>query len=229
MADRLGNLPLLYQPGRKWVYSVSTDVLGHIVAKASGQGFDEFLQLRFFEPLGMEDTGFMVPFDKVARFSANYGSRDGRLMVIDSPNKSKYLKAPKMPSGGGGLVSTTRDYLRFLQMIQNGGQFEGKRYLKPDSVKLMTTNQLPKEIPFIGVGDKRPGVGFGLGFSVRIGDSEFDAGARLGEYGWGGAASTHYWCSPKDDLVVVTMEQTMPYSFDLEFALKKPIYDAIVR
>ena len=112
-------------------------------------------------------------------------------------------------------------------MIANGGALEGTRYLKEETVKLMTTNQLPESIPFIGVGDVRPGVGFGLGFSVRIGDSDFDPGARLGEYGWGGAASTHYWVSPKDDLIVVTMEQTMPFNFKLEFGLKKLIYDAI--
>ena len=132
-----------------------------------------------------------------------------------------------MESGGGGLVSTTRDYLRFLQMIANGGTLEGKRYLKEETVDLMTTNQLPDSIPFIGIGDARPGVGFGLGFSVRTNDSNWDSGARLGEYGWGGAASTHYWISPKDDLIVVTMEQTMPFNFNLEFGLKKLIYEAI--
>lgn len=229
MVEKLGNLPLLYEPGTQWVYSVASDVLGHVVAKASGQPFADFLDQRFFKPMGMRDTAFQVPADKVSRFAASYGSDDkGNLKVIETPQKSVYLKAPTMASGGGGLVSTTRDYLRFLQMIANGGQFEGRRYVKSDLVKLMTTNQLPNEIPFIGVGDKRPGVGFGLGFSVRIGDSEFDSGARLGEYGWGGAASTHYWSSPKDDLVVVTMEQTMPYNFNLEFGLKKLIYDAVL-
>lgn len=112
-------------------------------------------------------------------------------------------------------------------MIANGGTLEGKRYLKEETVDLMTTNQLPDSIPFIGIGDARPGVGFGLGFSVRTNDSNWDSGARLGEYGWGGAASTHYWISPKDDLIVVTMEQTMPFNFNLEFGLKKLIYEAI--
>ena len=113
--------------------------------------------------------------------------------MIESPDKSHYLKPPKLASGGGGLVSTTRDYLRFLHMIAQGGTFAGKRYLKEETVRLMTTNQLPDNIPHIGINDQRPGVGFGLGFSVRTANSEWDSESRIGEYGWGGAASTHYW------------------------------------
>ena len=179
MGASLGKLRLLYHPGERWVYSVAIDVLGRLVEKASGKSFGDFLQERLFKPLNMKDTGFHVPADKVDRFAENHTIG---LLVIDHPKKSRYLKPPKMESGGGGLVSTTRDYLRFLQMIANGGTFEGKRYLKQETVNLMTMNQLSESIPFIGVGDERPGLGFGLGFSVRIGDSEWNSGSRLGEY-----------------------------------------------
>ena len=228
MAECLGELPLLYEPGTKWVYSVATDVLGLVIEKASGKALDKFLAARIFEPLGMVDTGFQLPAENIDRFAANYNSDgEGKLTVIDEPSKSRYLERPKMFSGGGGLVSTTGDYMRFLQMIANGGEVGGKRLLKAETVNLMTTNQLPDGAMPIAIGEPRPGVGFGLGFSVRVEDSEWDAGGRLGEYGWGGAASTHYWISPADELIVVTMEQTMPYSFSLEFALKELIYDAI--
>lgn len=224
LVSRLGEIPLLYHPGERWVYSVSTDVLGALVENVSGKTFEVFLKERFFVPLQMHDTGFHVPEEKVSRFAAKHGPG---LKVTDSPSTSRYLKPPMLASGGGGLVSTTRDYLRFLQMIANGGTFEGKRYLKEATVSLMTTNQLPDKIPHIGIGDQRPGTGFGLGFSVRVKDTDWDPGARLEEYGWGGAASTHYWVSPKDELIVVTMEQTEPFNFNLEFGLKKLIYDAI--
>ncbi len=225
---KLGKLPLLYEPGEQWVYSVATDVLGRLIEKTSGKSFTKFLHSRLFDPLGMRDTGFHVREGNLDRFTANHNiSGEGEIRVIDEPDASRYLKPPKLASGGGGLVSTTRDYLRFLQMIQSGGTFQGKRYLKKATVQLMTTNQLPERIPHIGIGDARPGVGFGLGFSVRTGESRWDSGARLGEYGWGGAASTHYWTSPQDDLIVVTMEQTMPFNFNLEFGIKKLVYDAI--
>ena len=135
---------------------------------------------------------------------------------------------PSLASGGGGLVSTTRDYLRFLQMTLNGGELHGVRLLKKKTVRLMTRNQLPKKLMPIQIGQPpRKGVGFSLGFSVRVGMSEWDPSGKVGEFGWGGAASTHYWVSPKDDLVVVTMEQVMPYSFMTEWGVKKLIYDAV--
>ena len=224
MVERLSEIPLNSQPGKKWQYSVSTDVLGRLVEVVSGKSLDAFFTERFFTPLDMKDTGFQLPKEKVDRFSANYS---GKLAIIEHPAKSKYLEKPKMLSGGGGLVSTTRDYMRFLQMIANGGEFEGTRYLKEETVELMTTNQLPEGIPHIAIGLPRPGVGFGLGFSVRYKDSLWDPHARLGEYGWGGAASTHYWVSPKDELIVVAMQQQMPFSFELELAIKKLIYEAV--
>ncbi len=134
-----------------------------------------------------------------------------------------------MQSGGGGLVGTAGDYTRFLLMIANGGEWEGKRYLWPETVRLMTTDQLPPAAFPIRFGDQiRHGTGFGYGFCVRTANTEWDKAAHEGEYGWGGAASTHYWVSPQDDgLIVVTLEQVMPFSFDTEWLLKPVIYDAI--
>jgi len=228
MAKRLAEVPLAFDPGSDWNYGISIDVLGLAVQRAPGMPLDRFLEERIFKPLDMHDSGFMVPAEKVGRFAANYQRNADGLKLIDDPAKSRYLKPPGLVSGGGGMVSTIRDYMRFLLMVDGGGQLDGARILSRDSVRRMTTNQLPKEaFPIYFGKEKRHGTGFGLGFSVRTADTEWDKAGRVGEYGWGGAASTHYWTSPNDHLVVVTMEQTMPYSFDVEFAVKGPIYDAI--
>ena len=176
----------------------------------------------------MKDTGFFVPKDKVDRFAVNYNYKAGRLSVKDAPKTSKYLENPTFLSGGGGLCSTADDYMRFLLMVSGGGKLGTERLLKKKSIRLMTTNQIPKGGGWVSFGTQvREGVGFGLGFSVRVKMSDWDPDGRVGEYGWGGAASTHYWISPKDDLVVLTLEQVMPYSFNTEWALKGLIYDAI--
>lgn len=229
MASNLGQLPLLFEPGTDWTYGISIDVLGRVVEVASGKTLLEFLEERFFKPLDMKDTGFYVPPEKVARFANNYNS-DGKgvLTVADEASTSRYRFVPPFEGGGGGLVSTARDYMRFLLMIQADGEFQGIRYLKPETVGLMKTNQVPESVGWIKFGDEvRTGVGFSFGFSVRVEMSDWDPGGRVGEYGWGGMASTHYWASPKDELTVITLEQILPYSFMTEFKLKKQIYEAI--
>lgn len=228
MADKLAGLPLAFDPGTKWNYSVSTDLLGRLVEVWSGRDFGEFLAERIFEPLDMKDTGFHVPAAKRGRCATIHNS-DGKggLRANAAQSAAGMKAAPRFLSGGGGLVSTTRDYLHFLQMIAAGGELFGKRLLRKSTVRMMTRNQLPAEAMPIGIGDRREGVGFGLGFSVRTKMSDWDPQGRVGEYGWGGMASTHYWISPKGRLVVVTMEQTLPYSFLLEFGLKGKIYSAI--
>jgi CubicO group peptidase (beta-lactamase class C family) len=229
MAEKLSEIPLAYDPGTDWVYSLSIDVLGRVIEVASGQTLDVYLQKTLFEPLGMTDTAFSVPEDKLARFAATYSrSKDG-LKRADSPLNMKHTGKVTFFSGGGGLVGTASDYMRFLNMIQAGGELDGKRILQPETVKLMQTNQLPKEAFPIRFGkDMRTGTGFSLGFSVRTEDNEkWDPAGRVGEYGWGGAASTHYWVSPKDKLAVVTLEQIVPYQWDTEFGLKKIIYEAV--
>jgi CubicO group peptidase (beta-lactamase class C family) len=229
MMNGMDKVPLLFQPGSDWVYGCSTDVLGGVVEVASGIPLDRFFRERIFKPLEMEDTGFYVPANKADRFAANYNFKDGKLTLKDDPKTSRYLENPAFKSGGGGLCSTAQDYIRFLLMIENGGKFDGKRYLKKKSVKLMTTNQVSEEAGWVTFGNQiREGVGYGYGFSVRVKMSDWDPDGRVGEYGWGGAASTHYWVSPKDELVVLTLEQVMPYSFNTEWALKGLIYDALL-
>lgn len=230
MADRLADVPLAFQPGEDWIYGVSIDVLGRIIEVATGQPLDKFLRRRIFKPLDMPDTGFFVPKKKHDRYAQVYNSDGkGKLSIGDNAAGRDFTKRRTFLSGGGGLVSTARDYMRFLLMIQQGGKLGDVRILSPESVRLMTTNQLPEEVPHIYFGEQqRVGVGFGFGFSVRDKMSDWDPAGRVGEYGWGGAASTHYWVSPKDDLVVITLEQTWPYSFMTEFAVKGLIYEAIV-
>jgi CubicO group peptidase (beta-lactamase class C family) len=219
MINKLSGIPLLYQPGTKWHYSVSTDVLGYLVQKVSGQPLDEFFRQNIFEPLDMKDTAFHVPNEKVNRFAACYGPRqNGGLRIVDEPTKSRYLIRAKLFSGGGGLVSTARDYLRFSQMLLNKGQLDSKRLLRSDTVEMMTSNQLPDSVK------RGEGEGFGLGFSVRLRDDKFPQG----EYGWGGAASTHFWISPKDELIVIALSQYMPFSSQLQNAVKSIIYDSIL-
>ncbi|NNC90070.1 MAG: beta-lactamase family protein [Akkermansiaceae bacterium] len=231
LGQRAGAIPLRFQPGTAWHYGISTDLLGRVVEVASGRPFDRFLQDRLFDPLDMRDTGFHVPARKKARFSVVYGGSGGKPLVpVEPVSTSRFLKKPKNLSGGGGLVSTIRDYARFLQMIANGGEFQGRRYLRSGSVALMTTDQLPGGIGHISLGpEARLGVGFGLGFCVRTADSTWDPAARIGEFGWGGMASTHYWVSPRDQLVVITMEQTLPFNWNLERAVKPLVYDALVK
>jgi CubicO group peptidase (beta-lactamase class C family) len=230
MTAKLGQMPLSFDPGADWKYGASIDVLGRVIEVASGQPLDEFLRERIFTPLGMSDTGFYVPPDKRSRFASNYYSDgEGRLIIRDEPTKSMYLRKQGLLSGGGGLVGTAADYMRFLLMVEGDGQLDGARILSARSVQLMTTNQLPKDAGWVTFGENvRTGVGFGLGFSVTVEPDEANPHARRNEYGWGGAASTHYWVSPGDELIVVTMEQRMPYSPETENLLKPVIYDAIV-
>lgn len=228
MTRKLGELPLLYQPGTKWNYSVSTDALGRIVEVASGKSLDEFFAERIFRPLDMKDTGFFVPPDKLSRFAATHGAADDKLRVTDAPATSNFRNRPTLLSGGGGLVSTARDYMRFCQMLASGGELAGTRLLRRETVQSMTMNQLPDEAFPIAFGPiQRPGVGFGLGFSVQVNRDPLSA-SRVGEYGWGGAASTHFWISPKDELVVIALQQFMPFSARLEQTIKPLVYEAIV-
>ena len=227
MSEKVGGLPLEYDPGTSWKYSVGIDVLGHVIEVVSGKTFGAFLQERIFEPLKMTDTSFFVVDEKRARFAELYESDGkGKLSLPKEPLLMNFGQRAPFESGGGGLTSTILDYYKFLQAVADSTKADTE-FLSQKSALLMTTNQLPDAVDWIRFDRKREGVGFGLGFSVRVKMSGWDPNGRIGEYGWGGAASTHYWVSPKDDLIVVTMEQTKPYSFMTEFALKKIIYDAI--
>jgi CubicO group peptidase (beta-lactamase class C family) len=228
MVGKLAKIPLQEEPGSAWRYSVSIDVLGRLVEVVSGENFGDFIHQRIFVPLGMTDTGFHVPESKARRLvSQHTRDRSGKLKVGESAARSHFLKKPAHQSGGGGLCSTAHDYFRFCQMILNGGELDGKRLIKKETVALMTRNQLPPSIPNIGIGDHRKGIGFGYGFSVRKAQSGWGFGGPAGEFGWGGAASTHFWISPEDGLVVITLRNFMPYEWTLEKELKMLIYKAL--
>lgn len=222
MIDKLSEIPLLFDPGTKWNYGVSTDVLGYLVERVSGKPLDVFFKERIFSPLKMNDTAFYVRADKQRRFAVTYGPDDkGGLKVVDGNKDSRFLKNPAMLSGGGGLTSTALDYMRFGQMLANKGTLDGQRMLKNETIELMTKNHLQE-------GDHAwdEGMGFGLGFSVLVRE---DGDPVAGEYGWGGMASTHFWVLPQEELFVVAMSQILPYSGRLEEAIKKPIYNYIKR
>jgi CubicO group peptidase (beta-lactamase class C family) len=234
--EKLAKVPLRYEPGTRWMYSLSTDVCGALVEAISRMPFDRYLRLNVFEPLGMVDTAFHVPSEKQARFAANYQREpDKTLRLIDDPQgASQYLQKPLFFSGGGGLVSTTADYLRFCEMLRRGGELDGKRILGSRTIDLMRKNHLAggKDLASMALGafseTAYEGVGFGLGFASTLG--EVEAGTLgAGDYYWGGAASTIFWVDPKEDLEVIFMTQLMPSAtFNFRGQLKNIIYSAIV-
>ncbi|HET6326526.1 MAG TPA: serine hydrolase domain-containing protein [Planctomycetaceae bacterium] len=228
MIRKLGTLPLQDQPGFRFNYSYSTDVLGRVIESVSGEPLDKFLRERILQPLDMRDTGFMIADEKLNRFSTAYarGAKMG-LRVIDSPATSRYRKQPRFFSGGGGLLSTARDYCRFCQMLLNGGELDGVRLLRPDTVAQMTSNQLPKEAMPIRLGGfPLSGHGFGLGVMVRQQGPSGPARAD-GEYSWSGAASTYFWVVPKPQLIIIILQQIEPLDISLQLQLKPVIYSAI--
>jgi CubicO group peptidase (beta-lactamase class C family) len=233
--DKLGRVPLRYQPGERWLYSLSTDVCGALVEKISGKRFDHFLQETIFDPLGMKDTSFTVADDKLDRFCANYRrGADKSLQLIDDPETSEYRKEPAFFSGGGGLTGTTEDYLRFCEMLRRGGEFEGARILGPRTIELMKRNHLKdgRDLTEMAIGGfsetANEGVGFGLGFASTL-DEVKNGGLGAGDFYWGGAASTIFWVDQKEDLSVVFMTQLMPSgAFNFRGQLKSIIYSSIV-
>ena len=225
MIDKLSKIPLRQQPGSMWHYSVAVDVQGYLVEVLSGQNFDEFLNERVFGPLGMNDTAFHVAADKADRFSQVYThDADGNLMAQEGfGGRRDYLDPPAFLSGGGGLVSTTMDYMRFSQMLLNGGELDGVRILAPSTVKLMHLNHLPRELK-----EMSPGTGFGLDFAVVLDPVAAD-GISKGEYYWGGAAGTWFWIDPKEDLVFVGMIQHFgPRRPDVRSLSRRLTYQAIL-
>jgi CubicO group peptidase (beta-lactamase class C family) len=226
----LAKLPLVYQPGTKWNYGASTDVLGHLVAVVSGKPFDVFLRERIFGPLEMRDTDFWVPADKLVRLTANYRTGDdGKLEVFDAPPQTSYANRPQFPSGGGGLVSTARDYSRFAQMLLGGGELDGRRILSPKTVAYMTTDHLTpgeREAPFLAIA--AAGSGFGLGFSVVDDAAKHGRIGSKGSYGWGGAAGTHFWVDPQERLACIVMVQNMnPRVLALPPDVETAVYQAL--
>jgi CubicO group peptidase (beta-lactamase class C family) len=234
VVEKAATLPLIAQPGKAWNYSISTDVLGYLVEVISGMPFEKFLVEKVIEPLGMIDTNFFVPTEKHDRLAANYSAgAGGKLNLIDDPGKSRYLAPRTVNSGGGGLVGTAADYLRFCKFMLNKGELDGVRLLGRKTVELMTSNHLKGDMGDMGAPrfseSSYLGIGFGLGFSVMIDPAKAQILGTPGEFAWGGAASTAFWCDPAEDMAVVLLTQLMPSStYPLRRELRVLTYQAIV-
>ena len=214
MISKLATIPLNYEPGKGWTYSVSMDIEGYIVEKLSGETLPDFMREHIFEPLGMKDAGFFVPQEKWSRFATNYRVSDqGQLVLAGDTNERDYAKQPSRPSGGGGMVSTAEDYFRFAQMLGNGGELGDKRILAPASVKLMGSNHLPANLLTgeFGIGQHVMRPGFGYGFNCAVIYDPLEAGSPVGKgtFFWDGAAGTWFWVDPENDVVFVGMIQRM--------------------
>jgi CubicO group peptidase (beta-lactamase class C family) len=238
MIDKLAKTPLLYQPGTRWVYSVSMDIQGYIVEKLSGQSLPDFMQQHIFGPLDMKDTGFFVPQEKRNRFATLYAeNQKGELVAnaaISGP-ATDYPTQPSMPSGGGGMVSTAQDYLRFAQMLLNGGELDGVRILAPATVQLMTSNHLAPSLMTgefsIGQVIMRPGLGWGYDCAVFSDPPQADEVVGRGTFFWVGAADTWFWVDPTNDLIFVGMTQRMlgPGWPNVEVLSQPLVYQALVK
>ena len=239
-AERLGALPLAFEPGERWHYSVAVDVTGLVVQRLSGMSFDAFLKERIFDPLGMEDTFFNVPEEKRHRFLPNHtwNRQEEKLVQIpevegDDPDAFARYRDTRMFSGGGGLVSTTIDYARFAEMVRRGGELDGARLLSPKTVDFMTANHLPAALGGAGRGEdpaelQNNRFGFGLGWGINTDVVASGVVGSVGEYSWGGAAGTVFWVDPVEEMVVVGMIQLMGSPWNLRHDLKVAANQAIV-
>jgi CubicO group peptidase (beta-lactamase class C family) len=231
---RLGQQPLLFEPGTRWNYSMSTDVCGALVERISGVALDDFLRARILEPLGMVDTGFAASEADVDRCSVLYACTPTTKMVPIAP-AAAMARTPAFLSGGGGLVSTADDYLRFCHMLLGGGALDGVRVLSPRTLRLMTSNHLVDGRTLNQMGQTTfsevamDGTGFGLGFSVLVDPPASKTLGAAGLYGWGGAASTAFWIDPAEELAVVFMTQLLPSTtYPLRRHLQAGVYQALV-
>jgi CubicO group peptidase (beta-lactamase class C family) len=232
--ERVSKLPLLYQPGEGWVYSVSVDIQGYLVEKLSGKPFADFLRERIFLPLGMKDTGFYVPAAKLDRVATIYQGDASAATAM--PRDPAISQPPGMPSGGGGLYSTAGDYLRFAQMVLNGGELNGVRLLAPSSIELMRTNHVSDEVKNakkfgIGLYQMQPGLGFGYDFAILEDPLRLGSTAGKGSFLWDGVAGTWFWIDPTNDVVFVGIVQRWllaPGTPDVENLSRALTYQALV-
>jgi CubicO group peptidase (beta-lactamase class C family) len=231
--EKLAKVPLLYEPGSRWSYSMSTDVCGYLVEVISGQSFESFLQDRLFGPLDMPDTGFSVSDAQLDRFAACYErAPDKSLRLQDDPETSRYRSAPAAPSGAGGLVGTVSDYANFCEMLLQKGQFRGKQIIGRPILELMTRNHLgDHSLAQMAVGGfsetSNDGVGFGLGFATTM-DAAASGTVGEGDFYWGGLASTLFWVDPVEDLYAIFMTQLIPSStFNFRGQIKNLVYGAL--
>ncbi|GGK97497.1 serine hydrolase domain-containing protein [Deinococcus radiotolerans] len=233
--DALADVPLEHHPGEAWHYSAATDVLGYVVERLSGQPFENFVRTRILEPLGMTDTDFSVPPDKAARFMPCYVLTGRGRTLFDPAHGSRYLAAPRFVSGGGGLVSTAADYLRFCRMLLRGGELDGARIVGPKTLELMTRNHLPggadvaslARSPIAVSASASRGVGFGLGFAVTLDPVRAQRLGNAGDFSWGGAAGTYFWIDPVEDLAVIFMTQQLMSPERVQDDLRTFVYSAL--
>jgi len=236
MIEELAKIPLEFSPGEAWNYSVSTDVIGYLVGKISGMPFEQFLKERIFNPLGMTDTDFHVPKEKAHRLAACYSAdvKGGSFALQDDPATSPFLTPPTFVSGGGGLCSTTADYLTFCRALINRGELGGVRLVGPKTLQLMTSNHLPGGLYLPALSRSMfsestyDGIGFGLGFGVNMEPAKTLLPGSAGEYYWGGAASTAFWIDPAEELIAIFMTQVLPSSaYPVRRELRTLVYSAI--
>ena len=235
--EAIAKAPLAFSPGDRWNYSNSTDVLGRVIEVASGMSLDQFFRKRIFEPLGMKDTFFSVPEDKIERLMACYSRHPltGEITLSDPAGKgSVYARAPNVLSGGGGLASTIGDYFTFCKMLGNGGEIDGVRILSPKTLEFMTMNHLPGDKTLKDMGDKTfsesrmDGSGFGLGWAVTTDVVATTQPGSVGTFSWGGMASTFFWIDPVEDLIAIQMTQLMPSgAYPIRPQLQQLVYAAI--
>ena len=207
MIDRLAKMPLFSQPGTDWAYGPSVDIQGYLVQKLSGQPLDVFMQEHLFAPLGMTDTGFWQPASKAGRIAKINTYKDGK--IVTAPAQGDPTKKPSFMSGSGGLTSTTEDYYKFCQMVLNGGEANGRRYVKADTVKLMRKSVLQPGVMVDLYGPNQPGIGFGLDFAVIEDPSKVPTAQGKDTFYWGGAFGTWFWLDPTNDVIFVGMIQNV--------------------
>jgi CubicO group peptidase (beta-lactamase class C family) len=225
---KLAGIPLRHEPGTRWHYSVAVDVTGAVIERISGQRFDRFLKERIFAPLKMEDTFFDVPESKLSRFGTNHRwNAEQRKLEVLPPSDYPIYRNTTFFSGGGGLVSTAMDYMRFAEMLRNGGEFEGVRILSPKTIQLMTMDHLPAAVKPGTSSEASRGSGFGLGFGVITDVPKTGVVGSVGEYSWSGAAGTTFWVDPREEIVVVAMVQLMQSPWPLRRELKVLTYQAL--
>jgi CubicO group peptidase (beta-lactamase class C family) len=230
--ERIANLPLMYQPGGNWHYSVATDVVGYLVEVLSDKPLAEFMQEKIFDPLGMVDTAFHIDPSKLSRFCTLYGkTQDSDFGVLDLPESSKFTPPVAMHSGGSGLVSTTSDYLQFARCIMNLGELDGVRLLGPKTVALMTCDHLPAGLLPISFEGAEPmlGMGFGLGFGVMLDMAQAGVMGSVGDHGWGGYAETYFWIDPQEDMIAILMSQYQPsQTYPIRKEFRTSVYQALI-